>query len=95
MCILTFGPGYGRSFTLKDPSCNTPNGICQFTGGANAGPCSNAVGILDLQEIQDIIKQNNLKAVHDQNAGVKCKYYCILYTNRMWLANKHRDHLGQ
>ena len=64
--------GYGRSFTLKDPSCNTPNGICQFTGGANAGPCSNAAGILDYQEIQDVIKSNNLKPIHDQKAGVKC-----------------------
>lgn len=31
---------YGRSFTLKDPSCNTPGGKCQFSGGANAGKVS-------------------------------------------------------
>lgn len=54
---------YGRSFTLKDAKCSTPNGVCQFDpsvnavagidgGGANAGPCSNAAGILDYQEIQ-------------------------------------------
>lgn len=64
--------GYGRSFTLKDPSCNTPNGLCQFSGGANAGPCSDASGILDLQEIQDIISTNNLKPVYDDKAAVKC-----------------------
>ncbi|KAL9585251.1 MAG: hypothetical protein Q9212_001643 [Teloschistes hypoglaucus] len=62
---------YGRSFTLKDPSCNTPNGVCQFSGGANEGRCSNAVGILDYQEIQDIIVSDNVKPVHDQKAAVK------------------------
>ncbi|KAI2465893.1 hypothetical protein F4781DRAFT_424486 [Annulohypoxylon bovei var. microspora] len=46
---------YGRSFTLADPSCNTPNGVCKFTGGAKAGECSQASGILDLQEIKDIV----------------------------------------
>jgi hypothetical protein len=40
---------YGRSFTLSGPSCSTPNGVCQFTGGANAGPCTDASGILDLK----------------------------------------------
>lgn len=68
---VVMGQGwYGRSFTLKDPSCNTPNGVCEFTGGAKAGPCSDASGILDNQEIQDIIKKNNLKPVHDEKTGV-------------------------
>ncbi len=61
---------YGRSFTLKDSSCNTPNGVCEFTGGAKADPCSGASGILDNQEIQDIIKKKNLKPVHDVKTGV-------------------------
>ncbi|KAH8756919.1 glycoside hydrolase superfamily [Hyaloscypha finlandica] len=51
---------YGRSFTLSDPSCNTPNGVCQFIGGANAGPCTDASGILDLEEIENIITTNSL-----------------------------------
>ncbi|MAD84853.1 MAG: hypothetical protein CL912_17990 [Deltaproteobacteria bacterium] len=35
---VVLGQGwYGRSFTLVDPSCNLPNGICQFSGGADAG----------------------------------------------------------
>ena len=70
--------GYGRIFTLKDPSCNTPNGICQFACGADAGPCSKTAGILDLQEIKDIIKSNNLKPILDQKAGVKCRTYLFL-----------------
>jgi len=64
---------YGRSFTLEDPSCHTPNGICKFTGGAKAGECSDASGILDDQEIQSIITANKLTPVHDKVAGVKCK----------------------
>jgi hypothetical protein len=75
--ILIFNPGYGRSFTLKDPSCNIPNGICEFTGGANPGPCSDASGILDYQEIQDIISQNSLTPIHDEAAAVKCEFLRI------------------
>ena len=69
---VVLGQGwYGRSFTLSSPSCNTPNGACQFSGPANAGPCSNAAGILDNQEIIDIISKNNLQPVWDHTAGVK------------------------
>lgn len=28
---------YGRSFTLADSSCTTPNGVCHFTTGGTAG----------------------------------------------------------
>lgn len=66
---------YGRSFTLADPSCKFPNGICQFSGAANPGPCSNAGGILDDQEINDIISKNNLQPTWDKTAGVK--WVCI------------------
>lgn len=47
--LLTDTSVYGRSFTLSDPSCNKPNGVCQFSGGAKAGPCSGASGILNLR----------------------------------------------
>lgn len=78
---VNLGQGwYGRSFTLASSSCNTPNGACQFSGPANAGPCSNAAGILDNQEIIDIISKNNLKPTWDHDAGVKwvsaAKFYC-------------------
>jgi chitinase len=63
---------YGRSFTLTDSSCNTPDGSCTFSGGAKEGPCSGASGILTLQEIRDIIKEKDLTPVHDLKAGVKC-----------------------
>lgn len=89
---LVMGQGwYGRSFTLTDPSCNTPNGICQFSGGANAGPCSNAPGILDLQEINDIITKNNLSPVHDQTAAVKW----ITWGSNQWVSYDDADTFKQ
>ena len=78
---------YGRSFTLKDPSCNTPNGVCQFTGGAKAGPCSNAAGILDNQEIFDIISSKNVEPVLDKTAGVKW----ITWDSDQWISYDDAD----
>ncbi|KAI0206817.1 hypothetical protein F4808DRAFT_466759 [Astrocystis sublimbata] len=70
---LVLGQGYyGRSFTLSDPNCNKPNGVCEFSDGAKEGRCSKASGILTLQEINEIIAEKNLKPVHDTKAGVKC-----------------------
>lgn len=89
---VVLGQGfYGRSFTLSDASCNTPNGVCQFSGPANAGPCSNAPGILDLQEITDIISQNGLTPVHDQKAGVKW----ITWDNNQWISYDDADTFQQ
>ena len=69
---VVLGQGlYGRSFTLADPSCNTPNGVCRFSGPANAGPCSNAAGILDKQEIDDIVSKNHLQPTWAHTEGVK------------------------
>ncbi|KAJ5965610.1 class V chitinase, partial [Penicillium waksmanii] len=35
---------YGRSFTLVNPSCSKPNGVCEFSGGGNPGSCTNSAG---------------------------------------------------
>ena len=89
---VVMGQGwYGRSFTLKDPSCSKPNGVCEFTGGAKAGPCSNAAGILDLEEIDDIITQNNLKPVHDETAAVKW----ITWDSDQWVSYDDDDTFKQ
>lgn len=89
---VVMGQGwYGRSFTLKDSSCNKPNGVCEFTGGAKAGPCSDAAGILDLQEIDDIISKNNLKPVHDEKAAVKW----ITWDNDQWVSYDDTDTFAQ
>lgn len=85
---VVMGQGwYGRSFTLTDPSCNTPNGVCKFSGGADAGPCSNAVGILDDQEIQDVITQNSLTPTFDKTAAVKW----IAWNSNQWISYDDAD----
>lgn len=45
--LVTLGLGwYGRSFTLSDPGCTEPNGICMFSAGGAAGECSASSGTL-------------------------------------------------
>ncbi|KAI1203503.1 hypothetical protein F5X97DRAFT_330179 [Nemania serpens] len=89
---VVLGQGwYGRSFTLKDPSCNEPNGVCQFSGGADAGPCSGTSGILDYQEIEDVISQYNPEPVWDKAAGVKW----ITWNNDQWISYDDDDTFAQ
>ncbi|KAJ9138369.1 Family 18 glycoside hydrolase [Pleurostoma richardsiae] len=89
---VVLGQGwYGRSFTLTDPSCHTPNGICQFSGGADAGPCSKASGILDYEEIANIILSNTLTPVWDKTAGVKW----ITWNSNQWVSYDDGDTFKQ
>ncbi|KAL5319960.1 hypothetical protein ACEPPN_013019 [Leptodophora sp. 'Broadleaf-Isolate-01'] len=89
---VVLGQGwYGRSFTLKDPSCNIPNGKCQFTGGADAGPCSKASGILDYQEISNVILTNGVTPVWDKTAGVKW----ITWNDNQWISYDDGDTFKQ
>ena len=89
---VVLGQGwYGRSFTLKDPSCNKPNGACEFSGGANPGPCSKASGILDYQEITDIISRTGAKPVWDKTAGVKW----ITWDSNQWISYDDGDTFQQ
>ncbi|KAI1128608.1 family 18 glycosyl hydrolase [Nemania abortiva] len=82
---------YGRSFTLADPSCNKPNGVCKFTGGAEAGECSNASGILTLQEIQDTISFNEVTPVWDKEAMVKW----VTWDSNQWVSYDDDDTFDQ
>lgn len=78
--VMGFG-FYGRSFQLLDPSCSKPG--CQFSGGARAGPCSDASGILMYYEIQALLKQNpSLKPVHDEAAAVNY----LVFDNDQWVS---------
>lgn len=92
---LTCWTDYGRSFTLTDPSCNKPDGSCTFSGGAKEGRCSKASGILTLQEIQELIKEKNLKPVHDLKAGVKCTRKEQKKLHKQFANHRDRDTMGQ
>ncbi|ETS77353.1 hypothetical protein PFICI_11227 [Pestalotiopsis fici W106-1] len=62
---------YGRSFTLADPGCTTPNKVCQFTAGANPGDCTNSAGTLSNAEIKRILKRGAATEQYDKTAAVK------------------------
>jgi GH18 family chitinase len=69
---VTLGLGwYGRSFTLSNPNCHTPNGVCQFSGGGIPGMCTNSSGTLSNAEILQILDDTGAIAQFDQEAGVK------------------------
>jgi GH18 family chitinase len=61
---------YGRSFTLADPSCTTPNGVCQFTTGGTAGECTKSSGTLSNAEIKRLIAAGTGTEPYDATAGV-------------------------
>jgi GH18 family chitinase len=73
---------YGRTYTLQDTNCTTPNGICQFSAAGTAGPCSNATGTLNLLEIQDILAEEQITPVLDKAAGVKY----MAYNSTQWVS---------
>ncbi|KAK4870248.1 hypothetical protein LT330_005302 [Penicillium expansum] len=62
---------YGRSFTLADPSCTTPNGVCQFTTGGNAGECTRSSGTLSNAEIKRLLAAGTGTESYDATAGVR------------------------
>ncbi|KAL2812544.1 glycoside hydrolase superfamily [Aspergillus cavernicola] len=67
---VNFGLGwYGRSFTLKDPSCNKPD--CIFAYSGKAGECTKSSGTLSNAEIQRVIAKHGLAPTVDADAMVK------------------------
>ncbi|KAH9478589.1 Chitotriosidase-1 [Psilocybe cubensis] len=75
---------YGRSFTLADPSCNTPG--CVFTSGGDAGTCTQSVGTLSFAEIQRLVAAGAHVAT-DTKAAVKM----VTYNNNQWVSYDDSD----
>lgn len=89
---IVLGEGwYGRSFTLADPSCDTPNGLCEFTTGGDAGPCSATSGILMNAEILSIIETYDVDVVYDDVAAVKW----ITWDTTQWVSYDDSETLAQ
>jgi chitinase len=59
---------YGRSFTMKDPSCMVAG--CEFSSGGNGGECTGTPGVLSAHEIVQIIK-NGATVTTDEVAAVE------------------------
>jgi len=66
---------YGRSFTLADPSCTEPNGVCQFSTGGIPGSCSATAGILTYQEIAARNNSLDVSTHYDPETTVKYNVY--------------------
>ncbi|KAI1211222.1 family 18 glycosyl hydrolase [Annulohypoxylon truncatum] len=58
---------YGRSYTLKDPTCTLPG--CPFTSGGLAGACTGQSGILSYDEITQTASTYNINPVEDDKAA--------------------------
>jgi len=70
---------YGRSFTLKDPSCKDAG--CPFSGAGKPGPCTNISGILSAVEIRDIVKKGG-----NQNLDANAAVAIVTYDNDQWVS---------
>ncbi|KAF9876847.1 hypothetical protein CkaCkLH20_05693 [Colletotrichum karsti] len=60
---------YGRSFTMKDPSCMAAG--CEFTDGARGGECTGTPGVLSAAEIVKILERDDAKMTLDEAAAVQ------------------------
>ncbi|KAL1835649.1 hypothetical protein VTJ49DRAFT_6294 [Mycothermus thermophilus] len=68
--VLGFG-FYGRSFTMADPNCFEPNGICRFTTGGDPGTCSRTRGVLTYQEVWARNSSSDTRTYYDPKTTVK------------------------
>ncbi|KAI5457374.1 glycoside hydrolase superfamily [Mariannaea sp. PMI_226] len=70
---------YGRSFTMKDPSCMKAG--CEFSDGAKGGKCTGTAGVLSAAEIEAIIK-NGATVTLDEAAAVKI----VTWDTNQWVS---------
>ncbi|KAJ6071012.1 glycoside hydrolase [Penicillium canescens] len=86
---------YGRSFTLKDSSCDTPG--CAFdttdnaNGGGMAGLCTSSSGILSDYEIDDVLEMYEPDVIYDEEAAVNW----ITWNTDQWVSFDNARSLKQ
>lgn len=71
---------YGRSFTMKDPSCMHAG--CEFTDGAEGGECTGTPGVLSAAEIVKIIDGGGATVTFDEAAAVKI----VTWNSNQWVS---------
>ncbi len=69
---------------MKDPSCKTAG--CAFSSGGKPGPCTDTVGILSYEEIQDVIKAGATVTLDDA-AAIKI----VTWDNDQWVSYDDKD----
>ncbi|KAH8891138.1 hypothetical protein GQ53DRAFT_687387, partial [Thozetella sp. PMI_491] len=62
---------YGRSFTMSDPNCYQPDGVCEFSAGGIAGSCTDTEGVLAYYEIASRNTTLDVQTYYDANNTVK------------------------
>ncbi|KAK2749599.1 hypothetical protein FQN57_005821 [Myotisia sp. PD_48] len=81
---------YGRSFTLANPKCNTPD--CPFKQhGGRPGKCTATEGSLSNLEISRILKEKSPKVQYDKTAAVNW----ISWDNDQWVSYDDEKTLKQ
>ncbi|CAI7636880.1 unnamed protein product [Penicillium crustosum] len=80
---------YDRSFQLKDKKCSDAG--CAFAGAANKGSCTDNAGTLAYFEIQDIIRDQKPKIIHDKEAAVNY----IVFDDDQWVSFDNNETFKQ
>lgn len=70
---------YGRSFTMKNPSCMEAG--CEFTEGARGVACTGTSGVLSAAEISQIIADGATMTL-DEEAAVQI----VTWDNDQWVS---------
>ena len=95
--VLGFG-FYGRAFTMADPNCYEPNGVCEFAAGGIPGSCSGEAGILTYSEIASRNKSLDVSTHYDPKTTVKYNVFggdqWVSYDDRQSFQDKLK-HLSQ
>ncbi|KAJ5000686.1 hypothetical protein K4K48_002347, partial [Colletotrichum sp. SAR 10_66] len=67
--VMGFGFS-GRSFTMSDPSCFRPDGVCRFRTGGMPGSCSDPADVLTYKEIASCNSSLNVQTFYDPDTTV-------------------------
>lgn len=62
---------YGRSFTIEDPSCNEPKGVCRASDGGAPGSCTDTAGVLTYYEVASRNETGGVETFYDAENTVK------------------------